>query len=239
MDLKNSDSGQIQPDWGDNPSVPTGMIHAQPVDHESIEMLLSQARAGSSPALGQLLQLYRNYLSILATIQFDRRLRGRMNPSDLVQETLLAAHGGFANFRGASEREFLPWLRQILINCLRTAIDTHVRAQKRDLRREISIEQASQTLERSAFQLIHALADRGPSPSEPMRQREMAVVLADRLSQLRPIYRDVIVLRNLHGLPFNEIAERLERKPGHVRMLWLRAIDKFKRVYTADDSTPS
>ena len=57
------------------------------------------------------------------------------------------------------------------------------------------------------------------------------MALADQLSHLPPHYRDVIVLRNLQGLSFEEVADRMERKPGAVRMLWLRAIEKFKQVY--------
>jgi RNA polymerase sigma-70 factor (ECF subfamily) len=75
------------------------------------------------------------------------------------------------------------------------------------------------------------LADRGPSPSAPLQQRERAVALADQLSRLPPHYRDVIVLRNLQGLSFDEVADRMDRKPGTVRMLWLRAIEKFKQIY--------
>ncbi|QDV44907.1 RNA polymerase sigma factor CarQ [Stieleria neptunia] len=187
--------------------------------------------SGDAEALGQLLQLYRNYLTILATTQLDRRLRRRMSPSDLVQDTMLAAHRDFRAFRGVSEPEFLCWLRQILVNCLRDAVDMHLNAQKRDMRREVSIEQVGASLNKSACHLANVLADRGPSPSEPARRRERAVELADQLAKLRPEYRDVIVLRNLQGLSFNEIADRLDRRPGTVRMLWLRAMDKFKQTY--------
>ncbi|MCM2369961.1 sigma-70 family RNA polymerase sigma factor [Rhodopirellula sp. ICT_H3.1] len=195
---------------------------------------MKKARDEGSHSLGELLQLYRNYLTVLATTQLDSRLRRRMNPSDLVQETMLGAHRDFASFRGGSEQELLAWLRQILVNCLRTAIDTHFHAQKRDMRREISIEGVSQALDNSAANFVNVLADRGPSPSEPMRRRERAVELANQLAKLRPQYRDVIVLRNLQGLSFDEIASRLDRKPGTVRMLWLRAMDKFKESYEAD-----
>ncbi|WP_149498481.1 sigma-70 family RNA polymerase sigma factor [Roseiconus lacunae] len=187
-------------------------------------------RDADSGPLGDLLQLYRNYLTVLATTQLDQPLRRRMNPSDLVQETMLAAHRDFDRFRGSSEPELLCWLRQILMNCLRDAIDTHFKAQKRDMRREISIEAVSAQLDESVCQLANVFADRGPSPSEPARRRERAVELADQLAKLRPEYRDVIVLRNLQGLSFNEIAERLDRRPGTVRMLWLRAMDKFKKT---------
>jgi RNA polymerase sigma-70 factor (ECF subfamily) len=204
-------------------------------DDSPVEGLLSRAKQGQTESLGQLLQLYRNYLTILAATQLDRRLRQRMNPSDLVQETMLAAHCGFSKFRGSTEPEFLAWLRQILINCLHHAVDTHVRAKMRDVRREISVEQASEALDRSVANFAQVLADRGPSPSAPMQQRERAVAFADQLAKLSPPYRDVIVLRNLQGLSFEEVADRMNRKPGTVRMLWLRAIEKLKRVYEPID----
>ncbi len=201
----------------------------------NVEQLLDDARQGQREPLGLLLQSYRNYLTILATTQLDRRLRRRMSASDLVQETMLAAHRDFGKFRGSSEREFLAWLRQILIHCLHHAIETHVKAQRRDVRCEISIDQLGFSLDRSAANFAQALADPGPSPSTPLRQRERAVALADQLAKLRPEYRDVIVLRNLQGLSFDEIAQRMDRKTGAVRMLWLRAIEKFKQVYEPID----
>ncbi len=158
-----------------------------------------------------------------------------MNPSDLVQEAMLAAHCDFGKFRGTSERELLAWLRQILINCLHHAIETHVKAKMRDVRREISVEQVSAALDRSVVSFAQVLADRGSSPSAPMQQRERAIALADQLAKLRPQYRDVIVLRNLQGLSFEEVADRMDRKPGTVRMLWLRAMEKLKQVYEPND----
>jgi RNA polymerase sigma-70 factor (ECF subfamily) len=196
---------------------------------------MDQARRGEREPLGQLLQLYRNYLTILATTQLDRRLRRRISPSDLVQETMLAAHCDFAKFRGSSERELLAWLRQILINSLHHAIETHLKAKMRDVRREISVEQASAALDRSVLNFAQVLADRGPSPSAFVQQRERAVALADQLAKLRPQYRDVIVLRNLQGLSFEEVADRMDRKPGTVRMLWLRAMEKLRQVYEPTD----
>ena len=212
---------------------------ALPLSHEAepeVEQLLMQARGGDPTQLGALLELYRNYLAILATSQFHRKLYRRLNPSDLVQETMLAAHRDFEQFRGQSEREFLAWLRQILINSLHRAIDVHIKAKKRDLRCEISIEHIKQALDNSVVDFAHVLADPGHSPSATARQRERVVVLANQLATLKPDYRQVIVLRNLQGLSFDEIAERMERRPGTVRMLWLRAMDKLKSAYEPGDS---
>ena len=101
----------------------------------------------------------------------------------------------------------------------------------RDMRREVSVEQMGVVLDRSACNFTQMLADRGPSPSAPLQQRERAVALADQLARLPSQYRDVIVLRNLQGLSFEEVADRMDRKPGAVRMLWLRAIEKFRQIY--------
>jgi RNA polymerase sigma-70 factor (ECF subfamily) len=198
---------------------------------EDIESLIDQARASGAEPLGQLLHLYRNYLTILATVQFDRRLRRRLSPSDLVQETLLAAHRDFASFTGSNERQFLAWLRQILIHCLHHAIDAHVKSKKRGVRAEVSLEYVNAAMSHSEVNLANVLADDGPSPSTAIIERERAVAFANQLAKLRPQYREVIVLRNLQGLTFEEIAERMHRKAGAVRMLWLRAIERLKQVY--------
>lgn len=192
--------------------------------------LLASAQAGDEEKLGQLLQLYRNYLIVLATAQLDARVRKRVSPSDLVQEAMLNAYRDFSQFRGCSEPELLSWLRRILINCLHHAYETHMQAQRRDVRRDVSLEEMNKTLDRSAH-LAHSLADKNPSPSTCVSDHERAVAMADQLAKLRADYRDVVVLRNLQGLSFDEIAERLGRKTGTVRMQWLRAIEKLRVVY--------
>lgn len=196
--------------------------------------LLRQAKAGQTSALGSLLQWYVKYLTILASTQLDGRLRRRVSPSDVVQETLLAAHRDFRGFRGASQGELLAWLRQILIHSLHRTIARHVKTKKRDIRRDISIDQASNRLEESACTLAKRLPAAGDSPSAAMQRREGAIEFANRLSDLSDSYREVIVLRILQGLSFEEIAERMNRSGGAVRMLWLRALDSLK---TKEEST--
>lgn len=215
------------------------MSHTLSASHDhgqAVASLLEKARRRESEPLGELLELYRNYLTILATTQLDRRLRHRLSPSDLVQDAMLAAQRDISEFRGRTERELLAWLRQILINCLHHAFATHVKAKRRDVRREFSIEQADAALDRSADNFNQLLADGGPSPSAPVHQRERAIAVANQLAKLRGPYRDVIVYRNLQGLSFDEIAERMERNTGAVRMLWLRAIEKFKEVYDSGET---
>jgi RNA polymerase sigma-70 factor (ECF subfamily) len=207
-----------------------GTVATGGVESREVEKLLTAARRGEADSIGRLFQLYRNYLTVLATTQFDRRLRRRVSPSDLVQEALLAAHRDFAQFNGESQRQFLAWLRQILINCLHRAIETHLKTKMRDVRCEVSIESLGAALDRSTADLAGLFADRAPSPGAPLRAQERAVAVANRLAVLRPRYREVIIMRNLQGLSFEEIAARVERKPGAVRMLWLRAMEKLKQA---------
>ncbi len=82
------------------------------------ELLLSAARGGEREALGVLLEVYRNYLRLLARAQIDLHLQAKMNPSDIVQETFLEAFRDFGQFCGQTEAEFVAWLRQILANNL-------------------------------------------------------------------------------------------------------------------------
>lgn len=208
----------------------------QESSRDDVAALISRARRGSGDSLGRLLQMYRNYLMVLAGTQIERRLQPRMSPSDIVQETMLRAHANFGQFRGASEPELIGWLRQILVNNLAKFVEQHVLAARRDVRREVSIERLGQALEQSTIQLAALLPAGSRSPSAAAQQREEAVLLADRLAMLAPDYREVLMLRNLQGLPFEAIAEQMERSVSATRMLWLRAIDKLKGLYAGDRS---
>jgi len=201
----------------------------------SVPSLISDARRGDKSSIGALLQQYRNYLLVLATTQIEHRLQPRVSPSDVVQETMLRAHKYFAQFRGTTELELLAWLRQILVNNLAKFVEQHVLAARRDVRREVSIERLGAALEQSTVQLAALLPAAGKSPSMAVQQREEAVLLADRLAQLSKSYREVLVLRNLQGLPFDEVAQRIDRSVGATRMLWLRAIEKLRAVYAKEE----
>lgn len=196
---------------------------------ERVRLFLSQGVQQVDPdRLGSILQLYWNYLHLLAEAQLDRRLRVRFSPSDLVQETLLEAHRDFPQFRGSTEAEFLAWLRQILVHNLIVAVRRHFKAGKRDVRREVSLEQVRANLDTSALSMAAVLAQGGTSPHARVQREELLVVLADNLATLPQDYRDVLVSRHLQGCSFGEIAQRMGRNEGAVRMLWLRAIGQLR-----------
>ena len=185
------------------------------------EQMLADARNAGGEGLGSLLELYRNYLLLLARTQVDLHLRGRVNPSDVVQETFLRACRSFGRFRGTTEQELIVWLRRILVNELARTVERQMGAQKRDVRREVSLQRRIAVLDQSSV-----VVDR----------RELAAVVADQLAELPEHYRDVIVLRNLEGLSFDVVAERMGRSTGAVRALWMRALDRLRKLTGQEDS---
>jgi RNA polymerase sigma-70 factor (ECF subfamily) len=191
------------------------------------ELLLDQARAGDRPALGRLLESYRAYLSVLARVQIGRRLQGKADASDVVQEAFLGAARDFGQFRGTSEGEFRAWLRQILASLLANLVRHYQGTQRRDIRleRQLAVE-----LDQSSVALDRGLVAPQSSPSQQAARREQAVVLADALARLPPEWRDLLILRHLEGLTFPEVAQRLGRTVDSVKKQWPRALAGLRRL---------
>jgi RNA polymerase sigma-70 factor, ECF subfamily len=99
-------------------------------------------------------------------------------------------------------------------------------AQRRDLGREVSLEQA---LAESSRRLGDLLAAPDTSPSERAGRHELELRLADAMAKLPPDYAEVILLRNIEGLSHDQIAGRMGRGSGAVRMLWVRALARLRQ----------
>jgi RNA polymerase sigma-70 factor (ECF subfamily) len=172
------------------------------------------------------LDRYRSWLGLLARLQVEPRFRAKFDPSDIVQQTLLEAVRDWPKFRGSSEAELAGWLRQILAHVLMHEVRRFGGAQRRDVGREVSLEQA---LAESSHRLGDALAATGSSPSEQAGRHELELRLADALARLPPDYAEIIIMRNVEGLSHEEAAERMGRGVGAVRMLWVRALSRLRR----------
>lgn len=188
-----------------------------------LTQLISQARAGSQDALGQLLELYRSYLRLIVSLQIGEKLQAKVSPSDIVQATFLQAGKGFTAFRGNSEGELMSWLRNILASQLVTELRRYATYQ-RDVNRErqlhVQVDQSSV--------LLNGLAAGGASPSHSAMRRERAVLLADALAQLPEDYRKIIVQRHLKGSSFADIARSTDRSVDSVKSAWRRGIKKLR-----------
>jgi RNA polymerase sigma-70 factor (ECF subfamily) len=191
------------------------------------EELLVRARAGDDAALGQLLEQYRAYLMLLARLQIGRRLQGKADCADLVQETFLEAARHFGAFRGQTEPEMAAWLRQILAGCLAHLVRRFCGTQARDVRLERALEN---DLDQSSRAIDRSLVAVQSTPSQRAAAREQAVLLADALAGLPADYHEVIVLRHLEGLTFPQVAERMGRSLDSVEKLWLRAVTRLRQA---------
>jgi RNA polymerase sigma-70 factor (ECF subfamily) len=194
------------------------------------ETLLRLAQRGDAQARGQLLACYGEYLLLLARLQIRRRLQGKVDPQDLVQETFLKAHRHFEQFRGTSEIELTAWLREILATSTANLVRHYLGAKRRDLRLERSLHAE---LAQSSRCLDQGLLGRHSSPSQRAARREQAVILANALRELPPDYGEAVILRNLEGLSFPEVAQRMGRSVDSVKKLWVRGLARLRDVMRA------
>lgn len=193
--------------------------------------LLSRARRDPA-AFGQLLELFRNYLRLLARIEIGRRLQAKLDASDVVQEVFLDAHRYFPTFRGASEAQFAAWLREVLAGTLANQIRRYLGTRARDPRLEVGLQA---DLDRSSVCLAAVPIDPRSSPSQWADRAEQSVLLADAIGGLPDDYQAVIVLRHVEGLTFPKVAERMGRSVDSVEKLWVRAVAQLKRVIVTEE----
>jgi RNA polymerase sigma-70 factor (ECF subfamily) len=195
----------------------------------SLSDLLSRARAGQPGELDRLFAACRNYLCLLARSHVEGRLKAKADASDIVQQTMFEAYRDFDNFRGGSEKEWLAWLKRILAHNAAEFVRHYRGTGKRQIGREIAIQTGGDTSQLPAVQP----ADPGESPSQQFLRKERELIVADAIAQLPPDYREVICLRNLQRLSFEEVAEQMDRSRPAVQMLWMRALHRLREVLAA------
>ena len=189
------------------------------------DLLLGLAKTGDGQALGRLLERYRNYVGLLVRLQVGRRLRTKVDVEDLLQEISLEIHRKISLFRGCSEREFLTWIRRLIGSILANQVRHYLGTKSRDARLERAL---VDDLDQSSRALNDGLIASQSSPSQQAVRREQAVLLADALNELPEDYREVIILRQLEGLSFPDVARRTGRTEDSVKNVWLRALARLR-----------
>jgi RNA polymerase sigma-70 factor (ECF subfamily) len=203
-------------------------------DPGPIPELLRRARAGDRDALQGLLERYREFVRLVVRCRSRGQLRARLDSSDLVQETLLRAAQHLGQFEGADEAAWRAWLGRI---AEREVVhqQRHHRAAKRAVSREQPLLPADDSASRTGSpRLDQWLAQAQSTPSTAAMRQERARLLADALARLPEAYREVLILRHLQGLSFPEVAGRMDRSDGAVRVLWTRALKKLREELTKD-----
>ena len=172
------------------------------------------------------LEHFLDYLRLLAKLQLGSQHQRHLDPSDIVQQTLLEAQQKRHQFRGTTEAEMAAWLRQILAHNLADAVRGLNRA-KRDVTRERSLEQA---LADSSSRLGAWLAAEQSSPSQRAEKNEQVVRLAQALATLPEPQREALVLRHLQGRSLADIARQMGRTQASVVGLLQRGLKGLREV---------
>ena len=177
-----------------------------------------------SPDDSQELDRFRSYLNLLARMQLDRRLQSKLDPSDIVQQTMLQAHRARSPFRGQTQAELAAWLRQILARNLAHA-GRDFRRDKRDVRRERSIEAA---IDASSVRLERWLASDESTPSQKAQRSEQLLRLTDAIAELPEAQQQAIILHYWQGHSLADIANRLDRTIPSIAGLLHRGLKKLR-----------
>jgi RNA polymerase sigma-70 factor (ECF subfamily) len=170
------------------------------------------------------LEPFRRYLEVLARVHLDPRLRGKLDPADIVQQTLLRACAALPDLRGQSPETLAAWLRRILA---RTLADT-VKHYHRD-RRDVNLERSLQVdLDQSSSNLGGWLAADQTSPSHAAQRNEELLRLANALADLPEPQREVVILKHCRGQTLQQIADSLGRTVPSVASLLRRGLEALR-----------
>jgi RNA polymerase sigma-70 factor (ECF subfamily) len=196
---------------------------------EAADQMIAAARDDGA-TLGRLLEQYRHYLRLLARIEIGRKLQGKVDASDVVQDAFLDAHRYFPNFRGTAEPQFVQWLREILAGTLANQVRRYFGTQARDPRLEVGLKA---DLDHSTVGLANIPIDPRSSPSQQVARGEQSLLMAEAIGGLPDDYQTVIVLRHLEGMTFPQVAERMGRTVDSVEKLWIRALAQLRKRFAA------
>jgi RNA polymerase sigma-70 factor, ECF subfamily len=170
------------------------------------------------------LEPFRKCLEVLAGLHLDRRLRGKLDPSDVVQQTMLRAYSALAEVRDARPEVLVAWLRKILARTLADAVK-HYERDKRDVGLERSLEA---DVDRSASGFAAWLAADQTSPSGRAERNEELLRLVEALAELPEPMREVVVLKHCQGWTLPRIAERTVRTVPSVASLLRRGLEELR-----------
>jgi RNA polymerase sigma-70 factor, ECF subfamily len=193
-----------------------------------IEDWIHEARAGSVEAIGNLIQNCHQYLLAVANQELPTELRAKFGGSDLVQDTAFEIQTSFHQFAGERQEEFLAWARSILLFNASNARRQYRKTAKRQVSREVSMDDDDSWLKAD---LVAADA----APADAAMVNERAILVEAAVKRLPEHFRQVIYLRHRDHRSFAEIGEQMGRTAEAVRKLWQRAIERLEEELRLPD----
>ena len=199
-----------------------------PPDSSETLALLEEARRGERAAFERLFARHRPALVRFIDLRLDRRVRPRLDPSDVVQETQMEAYRRLPDFLRRRPMPFRVWLRRTAYERLLKVRRQHVESAQRSVRREQALPDPSSVL------LARRLLQSGLSPLRQLIASEMAAHVAAALARLPEADREVLLMRNVEQLPYEEVACILGIEPAAARKRYGRALLRLRNLLFAD-----
>ena len=191
--------------------------------------LLARLKSGDEQALGELFSLHRERLWRMVNFRLDRRLYGRVDADDILQEAFIDAAQRIRHFTADGPISFFVWLRMIVGQTLIDVHRRHLGAQMRDAGREISIHGGSYPQATSISLAAHLLGHL-TSPSQAAMRAELSSQLERAIETMEPIDQEVLALRHFEELTNSEVAEVLGIKQKAASIRYVRAVARLKDV---------
>lgn len=194
--------------------------------------LVERARAGDGAAAGEALVRHRARLRRMVEARLDRRVRGRVDPSDVLQEGFVDAVGKLPGYLAAPRLPLFLWLRLVVGERLAKVHRDHLGAQARDAGREVSLYRGPMPAASSAALAAHLLG-KETSPTQAAVRAERLLRLQEALNALDPVDREILSLRHFEELTHPEAARVLEIGEAAAAKRYVRALKRLKDVLTA------
>lgn len=201
-------------------------------DSENTQVLVTQAVSGDSGALALLMDRYRDRLKRMVGLRLDRRLRGRVDASDVVQEALIDAARRLDEYAADPPMGFFLWLRWLTGEKLLNAHRKHLDTQKRDAAQEVSLYRRPMP-EASSVSLAQQLLGQLTSPTQAVVRAELQLIVQEVLNGMGAIDREVLVLRHFEQLTTSETAQVLGIKRSTAGKRYITALKRLKQAVSA------
>jgi RNA polymerase sigma-70 factor (ECF subfamily) len=204
-------------------------------EHDKTQHLLQQARDGDPQAIGQLLDRHRESLRRMISMRLDRRIRQRVDASDIVQDVLVDANRRIQDYLNDPRMPFHLWLRHMARD---RVIDAH-RRHRANAKRSVDREQAmvaQGTVDHSTVQLIAQLCDANLTPAAAATMHELQTRFEAAIAQLGEQDQEIVLMRHFEHLSNQEVAQALNLTEPAASMRYLRAMRRL-RTLLADEAT--
>jgi len=196
-------------------------------DPDGTDDILLRAGAGDGSALGELFERHRARLRQMVQLRLDRRLSGRVDPEDVLQEAYLDLGRRFPEYAANPAVPFYLWLRSLTGQRLVDLHRRHLGAQMRDAGQEVSLFRGALP-QASSVSLANQLLGRLTSPTQAAVRAELQLRLQEALNALDPLDREILVLRHFEELSNTEAAEVLGLQGSAASKRYIRAVRRLK-----------